>query len=208
MDTKELAPQMPTTAAPRSRRLHLPLLFVGLLFGSAALVVYSVSGNDPAPKKAPVGPAWSYEAVFPSWPKDRKPEFVIVITGQTYGYLQKCGCSDPQKGGLERRFNFIQGFKDQQIDVVPIDLGDVTSQVSKDSQILHTQALLKYQIAMRAMKAMGYRVVGLGKEEFALGLDKTTSEFSLQPGNDLPRLLGANLLGYRVDGNVIPKAVE
>ncbi len=209
MDTKEQAQDISASAPSGSRRLHLPsmaLLVAGLAFGGAALVVYCGSGPDPVPKKEPKGPAWSYEEVFPSWPKDRKPEFVIVITGQTYGYLQKCGCSDPQKGGLERRFNFIQGFKDQQIEVIPIDLGDVTSEVSEHSEILHSQALLKYQIAMRTMKAMGYRVVGLGKEEFAIGLHEATSEFSLQPGNELPRLLGANLSGYRVGQAMIPKA--
>src|SRR5580692_9433932 len=104
MDTKEQAqPLHAPAASPRSRRFHAPtviLLVAGLAVGSAALVVYSVSGPDSAPvKKEPVGTAWSYEEVFPNWPKDRKPDFVIVITGQTDGYLQKCGCSDTQKGG-------------------------------------------------------------------------------------------------------------
>src|SRR5271166_1593288 len=136
MDTKE-QPSLPTTlkTSLRRRRNVAPILLLvaGLAVGSAALVVYSHSGADPLPPKIePKGALWDYEATFPNWPKGRKPEFVIVITGQTYGYLQKCGCSDPQKGGLERRFNLIEGFKNHGIEAIPIDLGDVAPEVSID----------------------------------------------------------------------------
>ncbi|MCE9533251.1 MAG: hypothetical protein K8T89_19305 [Planctomycetes bacterium] len=206
MDTKE---QAPVLAKATSRRpIHLPTLLLvvaGLAASSAALVVYSLSGADPAPKKEPTGKSWVFTEVFPTWPKDRKPDFVIVISGQTYGYLQKCGCSDPQKGGLERRYNFIQGFKENGIEAIPIDLGDIPPQVSEDTKILHQQALLKYKTAMRSLKMMGYKVIGLGKEEFALGLHEAIGEYSLQPGNELPRILGANLLGFQAGDKVLDK---
>ena len=37
----------------------------------------------------------------------QKPDAAIILTGQTFGLLQPCGCSRPQKGGLERRMQFI-----------------------------------------------------------------------------------------------------
>jgi len=209
MDTKE-QPLYAAADLPRTRRFHAPsllLLIAGLAVGSAALVVYSLSGPGPAPaKKEPIGAAWSYEEVFsnPNWPKNRKPDFVVVITGQTDGYIQKCGCSDPQKGGLERRFNLIEGFKAHGIEAIPVDIGDVAPH--QDHKLLHPQALLKYKTAMQAMKAMGYRVVGLGEAEFALGLHEALGAFSQQPGNEQPRVLAANLLGYKFNDKVTQKA--
>jgi 2',3'-cyclic-nucleotide 2'-phosphodiesterase (5'-nucleotidase family) len=213
MDTKE-QPSLPPTPlnASRPRRRNIAsilLLAAGLTVGSAALIVYSHSGADPVPPKVePKGTLWDYEATFPNWPKGQKPDFVIVITGQTYGYLQKCGCSDPQKGGFERRFNLIEGFKNQGIEPIPIDLGDVAPEVSADHMILHEQALLKYETAMQCMKSMGYRVVGLGKEEFALGLLEAVNSFSLQPGNEQPKIVAANLIGMKVQNKVEPKTVS
>jgi hypothetical protein len=187
--------------AASSRKWHIPsvlFLLAGLAVGSAALVVYTLS-DDP-PKKTiapPQGLAWSYENVFPEWPKERKPDFVIVITGQTYGYLQKCGCSDPQKGGLERRFNFIEGFKAHGIEAIPLDIGDVAPHLNDDFQLQHAQALLKYKTAMLAMKAMGYRAIGIGVEEFNWQLHAVLGEFSLQPNNEKPKVLAANLLNKK-----------
>src|SRR5829696_1170878 len=49
--------------------------------------------------------------LFGAWPKEQKPEQVLVLSGQTYGYLSPCGCSRPQKGGLERRYNLMQSLR-------------------------------------------------------------------------------------------------
>lgn len=186
------------SAAPARRRWRLStvaFLAAGLSVCSAALVVYTLSDDQPKkPVEPPVGATWSYEAVFPNWPKDKKPDFVIIITGQTYGYLQKCGCTDPQKGGLERRFNFIDGFKAHGIETVPLDIGDVSPHLTTDEFRLHPQqALLKYKTVMSAMKEMGYKAVAVGKEDFKLGLLSALSEYSLQPGNEYPRVLAANI---------------
>jgi Cytochrome c554 and c-prime len=205
MQTSKSAPTSAATAAnrpisqvPSPRRWHLPsilFLIAGLAVGSAALVVYTFSDDPPKkPVTPPTGSAWSYEAVFPDWPKDRKPDFVIVITGQTYAYLQKCGCSDPQKGGLERRFNFLEGFKAHGIEVIPLDIGDVAPKLNDEYPLQHAQALEKYFTAMTAMKAMGYRAVGIGNEEFQLQLDAALGKYSLQKGNESPKVLAANIM--------------
>ena len=205
MDTKEST--MPITSR-HSRWPALFLLTAGLTCVGVGLTIYSLSGADPAPapKIPPKGAAWSYEEVFPNWPKDRKPDFVIVISGQTYGYLQKCGCSDPQRGGLERRFNFLAGLNNLGIQTIPIDLGDIAPEVTHDHKLLPDQALLKYATAMQAMKAMGYKAVGVGKEEFALGMHNALGAFAGQPKNTEPKLLGTNVVGWIAGGAVVPKA--
>jgi hypothetical protein len=208
MDTKESAPAPAPVNNRKSRLAGVAMMLATLGLGSGAFVYYSFC-DTPAnqPKPEPKGAAWSYDTVFPNWPKDKKPEFVIALTGQTYGYLQKCGCSDPQKGGLERRWNFFEGFKALGIECVPLDLGDVSPHMSEENKLDPAQAVLKYATAMRAMKAMGYRAVGLGKEEFALGLLEVIAAYALQQGNDKPQILGANFAGLDINGNMTDKAL-
>jgi len=206
MDTKESA--QPTPSRPARWPAFL-LVAVGLACIGGGVAIYSLSGADPAPyakpKVEPKGLSWSYEEVFPNWPKDRKPEFVLVISGQTYGYLQKCGCSDPQKGGLERRFNFIAGLNKMGIEAVPIDLGDVAPEINSENRLQTEQALLKYVTAMRIMKEMGYKAVGAGKAEFALDMVKIYAEYALQPGNREPGIIMSNLEGILSGAEVIGK---
>jgi hypothetical protein len=166
----------------------------------AAIISFSVTTSAQDSKKSKTeDPFWKPSKVegkltsnvkeregrFPNWP-DRDPDFVVVITGETHSYLQKCGCSDPQKGGLERRYNLLDSLKSRGWELVPIDLGDVAAQ-SK----LREQGLLKYRVAMESMKAMGYRVSSIGIEEFRYSLFDTLSQFSLNSSE--PRILSANV---------------
>src|SRR5262249_35150849 len=75
--------------------------------------------------------------LFNGWPK---PDLALVLSAQMYGYLQPCGCSRPQLGGLARRYNFIHGqlMRERGWPVVAVDLGDVPPQRQGH------QAILKY----------------------------------------------------------------
>src|SRR5947209_15129216 len=92
----------------------------GLAFKVAALalVVFSLSATGlalrllQAPQPADGGsssraPARPAARLFRDWPSRQDPAVVLVLTGQQQGYLQPCGCSEPQYGGLERRYNFV-----------------------------------------------------------------------------------------------------
>lgn len=73
------------------------------------------SPADPPASAQPLGPtARPFEVggrpLFADWPKEN-PDLVIVVSAQTFGYLSPCGCSRPQFGGLERRYNLIAGLK-------------------------------------------------------------------------------------------------
>src|SRR5437764_939868 len=47
-------------------------------------------------------------ALFVGW---AKPDVALLLSGESLGYLQPCGCSEPQKGGLARRYAFLQSLK-------------------------------------------------------------------------------------------------
>jgi hypothetical protein len=130
------------------------------------------------------GPELRY---FLDWPKDAKPELVLLLTGQQHGYTQPCGCSHPQYGGLERRYNLLQQLqKERGWSFAALDVGDV-------AQDRGPQALLKYVVSMKALKKMDYAAVGLGLNELNMPLLAALAEYTLNDKDKKPRVLAANL---------------
>jgi Cytochrome c554 and c-prime len=131
---------------------------------------------------------------FGTWPMDVKPDLVFALTGQTYGYLSPCGCSRPQKGGLERRYNYINSLKAKGWPVVGLDLGDIAPPKG-----VPKQNLLKYKAAMESLASMGYVAVGLGEYDFSSQLFDLLSSYTLNRPNKPPFILSANLQGVQRD---------
>jgi hypothetical protein len=121
---------------------------------------------------------------FVGWDKPRPPDLAIVVSGQMYGYVQPCGCSSPQKGGLARRYNFIQSLKDKGWQVTAVDLGEI-------AQASGPQQLLKYGVSMKALRLMGYGAVGIGKNEFLMPLTDALAQHSINVAQ--PRPVATNL---------------
>jgi hypothetical protein len=167
---------------------------VSVVFGFALDAVPSVGGQgdgNQAPAQAPR---------FPGWPKDTRPEAVLVITGQTYGYLQPCGCSRPQLGGLERRANFMATLKAAGWPVAGVDLGDLLPVES----LIPQQGIMKYVTTLTALRTMGYIAVGLGKAEFANGLFHILDQLAAQK-TPLPAIVCGNV-GSFIGGEFTPRA--
>src|SRR5262249_52397360 len=99
--------------------------------------------------------------------------------------LQPCGCSDPQYGGLERRYNFLQQLiKDRGWPLLALDLGDV-------AQRSGPQAKVKYKYSMEALKLLDYSAVGVGINEMTMPLIDALAEHALNTPE--PPVLVANL---------------
>ena len=88
---------------------------------SSELAAGEPDDSVPAKKEPTVGGL----KLFSTWPADQAPDLAFVLTGQTYGYVSPCGCTSPQKGGLERRANFIDSLRARGWPVVGLDLGDI-----------------------------------------------------------------------------------
>lgn len=195
---RDATPLLPTPHSP----LPTPYSLLPTRFQLAALLLVVLSCSAcgflmlkflQAPEGAPNGSGGKTAALvklppdlFRLWPKDRQPDLVLVLTGEAYSYLQPCGCSHPQHGGLARRYNFLQALgQERHRPVVALDLGDV-------AQHNGPQTLLKYTIMMRALHRMDYAAVGIGRNEMAIPLIDALSEYTLN--HPLPRVLAANLL--------------
>ena len=123
--------------------------------------------------------------------KWEKPDLTLILTAQQHGYLLPCGCSRPQVGGLERRYNFIQALKTNGWNLTALDLGDL-SQKQGPVSLPNEQGLIKYRYAMNAQKKIGYSVVGFGEYETGLPLFNALAEYALNEPS--PRVVSANLL--------------
>ncbi len=177
-------------------RVALVLSLVGGGFGLWYMTgSREITAADPAPTPGGFVP-------FSHWPQDQKPEVVFVVSGQTFGYLSPCGCSRPQKGGLERRANLMAELRAKGWPVLGLDLGDVSP-----PKKIPEQDRLKYRTAMLALREMGYVAVGLGKYDFNHDLFSLLGEFTVQhPKDPRPVILSANLAGKGdKPGTAIPR---
>jgi 2',3'-cyclic-nucleotide 2'-phosphodiesterase (5'-nucleotidase family) len=154
-----------------------------------------VAGARPAPGQVGGVP------LFEGWPKDQ-PDLVFVVTGQTYGYLKPCGCSQFQLGGLERRANFMNQMREKGWRVVGLDLGDVMP--TKEYKGLYEQTLKKYETSMKAMKEMGYAAVGIGQTDLESQLFQLLGRYTINNPGKPPIVLAGNLIGVQRDGMGVP----
>src|SRR5207244_1177011 len=74
-----------------------------------------------------------------------------------------------QGGGVERPYNLFKELKARGWPLIAADLGDLVEY--KNGEV-HDQALLKYETAMKALKALDYAAIGLGEFDFRLPLEK------------------------------------
>ena len=137
--------------------------------------------------------------LFHGWPANQKPDAVIVFSGQTFGYLQPCGCSRPQSGGLERRAVFIDALKAKGWPVAGVDLGDLYPEKAAVAR----QGKLKYVATMNALREMGYLGVGIGRNELQGDLLSLLAEYALQK-EQRPFTLAGNAGGV-VGGKPVPR---
>jgi hypothetical protein len=193
---------------------EMPAAGRGLAFKVAAVVLTVVSAlagtglarwlqkDGPPPGQTAQRPAgvaqpvpWKLPSRMRGWDSPAKPDLVLLLSAQQYGYMLPCGCSHPQVGGLERRYNFLQLLRAQGWPVLSVDLGDVAQVRAPPGPVRLTnlQALIKYRYSMFALKAMDYTAVSIGKNEAALPLFNALGEFALNEPK--PRVVVANLQG-------------
>lgn len=89
------------------------------------------------------------------------PEALLVIGGDTRGYLAPCGCSDPMLGGIERRATIIRALAKTAPTVV-IENGGLVNGVGRQDE-------MKAETLAQALGELGSAAINLGPTEAALG---------------------------------------
>lgn len=208
----------PASPAPNPRR-YVPLVvaafFASLLIGGG---YFALRGALP---QGMLGCCGTEEQELPPPPpqddsdysKWEKPLVAIVVSGQMHGYINPCGCSHPQDGGLERRYNFIDSLKAKGWDVVGIDLGEMAA-----TKGIHEQNMLKYELSVKALRAMNYKAIGIGRDEILSPLGPLMAQI-WDKNKPLPRPInmtlaqtapgqlyhGLNVRPYEIIGDTNPK---
>ncbi|MBL8821067.1 MAG: hypothetical protein JNJ77_00665 [Planctomycetia bacterium] len=113
-------------------------------------------------------------------------DLCLILSGQMYGYLQPCGCSRPQTGGLERRQELMNRLSGHGYALSAADLGDLAPKEQAGPQ-----NRWKYEMAVKSLKAMSYAGMALGPTELAMRHD---TAFDLAQNYQPPIILAANLL--------------
>jgi hypothetical protein len=129
--------------------------------------------------------------LFKGW---GKPDVAILLSGQQHGYLQPCGCSEPQYGGLTRRYNLMQLLSGRGWPLVAVDLGDLPAakvENNKVQLINGPQTLLKYRYSLMALKEMNYAAVSFGQLEMSVPFFDAMCETCNHP---TPKIICANLI--------------
>lgn len=154
---------------------------LALVFAAPVILALGFSMGRPILSPAMVAPGDNVEPVtempanyFKGW---GKPDLAIMITGQTFGYLQPCGCSSPQYGGLVRRYNVFQLLEKKGWSIAGIDLGEIYPNKAllidndgKPKVFLPDQAKEKFKTTLRALELLNYQDFGLGVTEMKMPL--------------------------------------
>ena len=175
--------------APAASSSVWPQIAAGAAIGAVALglaaFILSRGGDLPGGPAGPTTPAANVAAAampdadpLADW---EKPAAAIVLTGEVHGYLEPCGCSEKQNGGVARRSALFEELREERgWEVVAADAGG-----SVRRNRLQTE--LKFAAMRRALDQMGYGLLNLGPEELRLGMD-----YLVQHVYEEPELLGAN----------------
>lgn len=117
-----------------------------------------------------------------SKPNGHKGTVTLVFSGAELGYLEPCGCSEGQLGGIARRDSLLQQLRANENIIVPIANGNLVQDASLQSKI-------KADIGFFALADMGYIAYNVGERDLQLGTLHLTA---LSEQNELP-LVSANL---------------
>ena len=103
-----------------------------------------------------------------------KPAIAFLLTGEQHGYLEPCGCSETQSGGMARRADLVRIVTQEKgWELVGLDVGGTLKRSRRQDQI-------KFEKLFEGFQKLHYSAVGVGLEELKLGADFILTRM---PGN-------------------------
>lgn len=125
------------------------------------------------------------------------PPVALVVTGRQHGYIEPCGCTglERQKGGVARRYTFMNQLRKSGWSLLPVDGGDQVRRFGRQSEI-------KLQQTARALKEMGYVAVGFGPDDLRLGVGELLSVAAAGDSPEKDLYLSSNVV--LIDDSLMP----
>jgi len=88
----------------------------------------------------------------------------IIFTGEENGYLEPCGCSEKELGGLPKRHSLINLLRKRDENWIVLSLGDLPGKVGRQDEI-------KMETTLKALGLMGYTAHNIGEKDISMGID-------------------------------------
>ncbi|MFQ5786953.1 MAG: multiheme c-type cytochrome [Thermodesulfobacteriota bacterium] len=92
-----------------------------------------------------------------------EPAIHVIFTGEENGYLEPCGCSELQLGGLPKRQTLINNLMGKNKNWILLSLGDLPGKVGRQDEI-------KMETTLNALDQMGYAVHNIGEKDINMGI--------------------------------------
>jgi hypothetical protein len=119
------------------------------------------------------------------------PAAILVVTGEQDGYLEPCGCSEDQEGGLIRRYDLVERLRKRSWPTVQIDLGSLIKDPA-GARGGFEQAKYKFDHAVKALKLLDYSALALSAEDLRVGVAEALGLFDNGLG-DTTKIVVANV---------------
>ncbi len=125
---------------------------------------------------AALAPVETYFSIAPTRPRPDPPRgaalrrLTVVFTGDSYGYLENCGCKVNQSGGVARRTTVLRGMRCEDPALILLDAGNAFIRPDKleAPDFFSRKEQLFY---LRMMDFLRYDASAIGSTELAYGLD-------------------------------------
>ena len=103
------------------------------------------------------------------------PAAVLIVTGQQDGYLEPCGCTRGQAGGLVRRAHLVAQLRAQGCPTALIDLGSLIEDPAARGGV--EQSAIKFRYALKALDLLKYDALALSADDLRLGAGRVLGSF-------------------------------
>ncbi|MCA9040750.1 MAG: hypothetical protein KDA65_10415 [Planctomycetaceae bacterium] len=127
--------------------------------------------------------------IFEDWEKPQAPALAIVLSGEQNGYLEPCGCSETQSGGMARRADLFAQIKEKGWPVTALDVGGFLRHSRR-------QSLLKFDAIFDSLTDLQYAATGIGPSDISIGPTKLLERGMMEPKSEeqiLPQFVSANV---------------
>jgi hypothetical protein len=164
--------------------------------GSVRSSFKPVADAEPSPAEAKE-PA--EQSKFPNWPM---PAAALVISGEQMGYLEPCGCTKGQLGGLIRRYTLVEKLRAEKWPLALVELGGLIKDPAS-ARGGPEQSKIKFATALKALTTLNYDALALSPEDLKLGVDEAVGQFLNMPGDRL-KVVAANVVATGLEAKIVP----
>jgi hypothetical protein len=133
------------------------------------------------------------------------PAAVLIVSGERDGYMEPCGCTEGQQGGLIRLYDFVERLHKQNLPAALIDLGSLTKNPTGARGGLD-QAKIKFDYCLRALALLKYSAIALSAEDLKVGVAESLGLFDNSLG-DTTKVLAANAQPDTIYDRIFKKSI-